>query len=790
MLTTPPDQDRAQQIEVILRQVDQLPTLSPIAVRLLQIGNVEDADLDGIVEVIESDPALTARLLGLCRRADKGLGDRITTVRRAVVMLGLEAVQAAALSVAVYELMEGCAPALDEQISVGAAGEAQVAFDRPGFWKHSIAVACAGELIAEAHAQMSVKPEEAFVGGLLHDLGKLVMDLVLPRSYARVLGLAECRAWSSAEAELRLVGLDHHTIGKRVAEHWGLPAPLRDAMWLHGQPLVSLPDGVNRNLIGIVGVARHLTRHLHLGWSGDYNHPEPLDGPRGVCDQFGLSAEVVEKCIAKLHENVSQRCAVLGLGEATTPELLMQAIAGANRRLGRLTATFEQRARAAQRQARVLAAISEFHAAIAARPGRGVVEMLAEVVRSATSLLGKGFFGVVYQLHDGDPWQLCQFGSDGRPTRSQAIEAPPGHAEGWHGGGESHRASLAALTNPAQLSMGAMSLLPWLTDYLLEATDLRDVQLLSLTVGAPDSTSAPGPAVVLLHDREVPSSLDRAMLGALTATWGAAIANAAHQEASRRMGERLAAATRSLAETQQRLAETESMARLGEMAAGAAHEMNNPLTVISGRAQLLASAKLPPGDAAAAQAIVEASQSLSDLITSLRLLADPPVPRMQSVPLEALARTAVDRAEARAGSSGRCQIAADAGAVEVDKDLIATAVSEMILNALQAGDGPVRIKAHADGAGVTLEVHDSGCGMSPRALRHAFDPFFSEKPAGRRTGLGLTRARRLAELHSGDILLDSAPGKGTTATLRIPLHGSGRSHVGPKTEQPPTRAAA
>ena len=115
MLTTPPDQDRAQQIEVILRQVDQLPTLSPIAVRLLQIGNVEDADLDGIVEVIESDPALTARLLGLCRRADKGLGDRITTVRRAVVMLGLEAVQAAALSVAVYELMEGCAPALDEQ---------------------------------------------------------------------------------------------------------------------------------------------------------------------------------------------------------------------------------------------------------------------------------------------------------------------------------------------------------------------------------------------------------------------------------------------------------------------------------------------------------------------------------------------------------------------------------------------------------------------------------------------------------------------------------------------------
>ena len=77
-----PDHDRAQQIELILRQGDNLPTLSTIATRLLDVGTLEDADLDRIVEIIETDPALTARLLGLCRRADKGVGGRVTPKTR------------------------------------------------------------------------------------------------------------------------------------------------------------------------------------------------------------------------------------------------------------------------------------------------------------------------------------------------------------------------------------------------------------------------------------------------------------------------------------------------------------------------------------------------------------------------------------------------------------------------------------------------------------------------------------------------------------------------------------
>src|ERR1051325_260238 len=99
------DPARARQVELILERVQTLPTLSPVAARLLSIGTIDEVLIADVVKIIESDPALSPRILGLCRKADRGLGDRITTVKRAVLMLGIESVRSAALSVSVYDLM-------------------------------------------------------------------------------------------------------------------------------------------------------------------------------------------------------------------------------------------------------------------------------------------------------------------------------------------------------------------------------------------------------------------------------------------------------------------------------------------------------------------------------------------------------------------------------------------------------------------------------------------------------------------------------------------------------------
>ncbi|MEO1510571.1 MAG: HDOD domain-containing protein, partial [Planctomycetota bacterium] len=188
---------RGRQIELILERIDRLPTLPAIAVRLMSISSAEEADFPEVMRLIESDPTMTATILGLCRKSGRG-GDRIDTVKRAVVMLGFEAVRSAALSVSVLDVMSDQAEELDRRaLDLSEADDPPI--NRQGLWKHAVAVACASEWIARNSPRCVVKPDEAFVAGLLHDLGRMVLELVLPRASARVAAVAERRSSDSAE---------------------------------------------------------------------------------------------------------------------------------------------------------------------------------------------------------------------------------------------------------------------------------------------------------------------------------------------------------------------------------------------------------------------------------------------------------------------------------------------------------------------------------------------------------------------------------------------------------------
>ncbi|MEX0653508.1 MAG: HDOD domain-containing protein [Phycisphaeraceae bacterium] len=786
MLSTQPTKPR--RIELILRQIDSLPTLPAIATRLLSLTASDDSHAREVIELVAADPSLTSKVLSLCRSAAHNVSEDVLTVDRAVVLLGFNAIRNAVLSVKVFEMFADAG--VRDSGAVGntenslvdqptrmtayvapspstsqtpAAETPSLApelsrFDRIAFWQHSLAVGVAAELIAAAHpGESDLRPDEAFVCGLLHDIGKLALDHVLPKSFARVIELSELNQGNIAEFERRIVGIDHHTAGKRLAQQWNLPHRLQDSIWLHGSSFETLPRLAHRRLVGLITLADLVARRAHLGYSGNFNVNQDVDE---LTEKLGLKPAVVREATTRLHEALEQRCKVLGLNDTPSRELFNESIQRANEALGRLNHVLEVRSRTAQGQGRLLEAITSFHNAAA--PGRSVQDVQDAVADSARHAFGQGFYAMLYpsdpETGNRDAWLITQYSVDGRPVRSQCVEAPP------------YAPDIGQLDVQQSIGLNLMGILPWIADYLIDADDLRSVKLLPLSCGW-------GTAAVLLHDR--PKLPPWTQLAALTSTWGSAIAGAGQHDGARRLGEELAEANSALAEAQDRLLRQESMARLGEMAAGAAHEMNNPLAVISGRSQLLAMT-LSPGSKPqqAAQTIFRESHRLSDLITAMHMLADPPTPQRQPADLGAVLDVAIKKVRAQSGKADggpaiSLRMRQQLPVMDIDPEQIRQAVMELLFNAVQAN--PKRSievvgQLEPGGQAAMVQVIDDGDGMSRHVLDHAMDPFFSDKPAGRRVGMGLPRAQQLVRGHAGQLELRSKPGEGTTATITLPLH--------------------
>lgn len=740
----PIDAQQAQRVELILQQLDSLPTLSTLALRLLELTSDDTSSGQDVINLVSADPALSAKVLKLVRCSERGRALSVTTVDRAVIMLGFDALRSAVLSVQVFDLLNGM------ESAGGEVRDPACTFDPTLFWQHSIAVASLCESLAGSGVICKdVSKADAFLSGLLHDLGVLALHVLLPKSFDRVCQFAEAHQVSLDQACRRIIGIDTHTAGRRLAEHWRLPHSLGDVLWLHGQRWDSLPELPHRAQIGLVTLADAMARSQCIAPAGHGMHGENIEE---LCDQLGLDRTVIGQLSASLHQEVANRAESLGLKFEHDPTSLLHALGRANEALGRVNSAMRQRAFLAQRQTQTLNAITQFYDS--AGPSQSVVAVMGKVVESAAGIFGGGFFAVLYQPRVKDLWQFIQFATDGRPLRSQLIEPPPGST------------AVSDLADNTQVSMQVMAMLPWLADYLGDARDLRDVQLLPLRCGW-------GVHAVLLHDCEVDGREGREQLEALGRTWGAAIAAAAQHEGAKRLGDQLAESNRTLIDMQDQLARSKALASLGEIAAGAAHEMNNPLTVISGRSQLLARNLTDPTAKNMAEQIVEQSHKVSDMITALRTFAEPTKPDRKPVHLGKLLETVVRKTRGRYKTPAPIKVILEQTLpmVHVDPEQMSRAVLELLRNAIESeGSAHIEVRvqiAPADGR-LCVYVTDDGSGLSPHVLAHAFDPFFSAKPAGRQPGLGLAQAQRLIEAHGGTLTLENGRKRGAVATIRLP----------------------
>ena len=267
----------------IHESVRALPVLPTAVSRLLALTRELDVDFGEIAQVIETDQTLTARVLRAANSPLYSVSRRITTLRQATVLLGTDAVVNLALGVSVMSMQSR----LHDQLPI----------DASAFGRHSIAVALAARRLAEQ--QPAVNPGEAFVAGLLHDIGKLVLLMHHRESYARLMLRAH-----EGEAPLHVLedwayNVDHALVGHALCLHWNLPPAFAGVMPGTLGALV----GIANDLVNAFGLGDGGSRYLPLAEAADLA-PDALDADwlQALLDAMPQETHAMEEALGRTTE--------------------------------------------------------------------------------------------------------------------------------------------------------------------------------------------------------------------------------------------------------------------------------------------------------------------------------------------------------------------------------------------------------------------------------------------------------------------------------------------------------
>jgi len=236
----------------IRRYISSMPSLPTTVAKVMEICNNPKTSPTDLDKVISLDPVLMGKVLKLINSAYYGLQNQVTSLVRAIIMLGVNTVKNLALSTAILDKL--------------ADKSGFRALNMEGFWRHSLCVGVVAKMIAKKKGVPAQRLDEFFAAGLLHDIGKIPLNNALSDEYVRAMTLADRERIPIHLAEKRAIDIDHAEVGSMIAEAWHLDGPIADAIRFHHD--VALFDGKNADIVLAVAVADYYASREGIGFSG------------------------------------------------------------------------------------------------------------------------------------------------------------------------------------------------------------------------------------------------------------------------------------------------------------------------------------------------------------------------------------------------------------------------------------------------------------------------------------------------------------------------------------------
>ena len=228
-------------------QLDKIRPFPTAASRILELANSPDCDVREMTRLLECEPSVAGKIIAMANSPLYGVAREITSISHSIVRLGFNSVSQLAVSVYSKELFE--------------AGDPAQANERSLIFRHSIAIGSVAKVLA-ANLKMA-PPDQAFLAGVLHDIGRLLFFDVVAEEYVQL--LKKFPSGETTESEQKKFGTDHATVGNQCGQKWGLPAVINDAILHHHDPV----DEVTQPVSKIIILANYFARSWGVGFNGN-----------------------------------------------------------------------------------------------------------------------------------------------------------------------------------------------------------------------------------------------------------------------------------------------------------------------------------------------------------------------------------------------------------------------------------------------------------------------------------------------------------------------------------------